>query len=220
MEIIELLKNNELFNDFSELELKEIRGNIRLKKVDRKKIVIHQDTLGSDLYLIKSGLVDIRMTDFDGNQMIIASLEPGDFFGELAVFDGKPRGADVLAKEDCELVVIHQSEILNLIEKKPGFALKIIKHLCERIRITDSFAHDLATKDVYNRLRSFLYKRAVTDTDGKLRIPVQLTQEEIAANLGCDRVMVSKLISELTKGNYLSIEKKIITINTKLPKSR
>jgi CRP-like cAMP-binding protein len=51
-------------------------------------------------------------------------------------------------------------------------------------------------------------------------VPFQLTHEEIAANLGCDRVMVSRIISELTKGDYLSIEKKIITINIKLPKSR
>lgn len=220
MDTIDILKNHLFFSDLSEDEISKLSDLTRLKHVKKKEFIIHQGELGHDMYLIKDGLVDIKISDSDGNQIILSQLEPGDLFGELSILDGKTRAADAVAKENCELIVFHKADILNLVRDNSKFAFQVIKYLCERIRFTDIFAHGLATKDVYNRLRDFLYQRARNDSDGRLKMPFQLTHEEIAAHLGCDRVMVSRIMSELVKGEYLSTDKKIITINKKLPNAR
>lgn len=220
MDTIDILKNHLFFSDLSEDEILKLCDLTRIKNVKKKEFIVQQGEYGYDMYLIKSGLVDIKISDSDGNQVILSSMESGDLFGELSILDGKTRAADVVAKENCELIVFHKSDILNLIRNNSKFALQVIKYLCKRIRFTDIFAQGLATKNVYNRFRHFLYYWAKEDSDGKLKLPIKHTHEDIAAHLGCDRVMVSRIISELTKGEYLSIEKKIITINKKLPQAR
>lgn len=220
METLDILKLHPLFCDLAENELVKLGNVTRVKHFIKKDFIVRQGDPGYDMYLIKSGLVDIKLSDALGNQVILTSLMSGDLFGELSILDGKSRVADAVAKENCELIVFHKSDFLNLIQDNSKFALQVIKYLCERIRFTDIFVHDLATKDVYNRMRNFFYQNAKDDSDGKLTVPFQLTHEEIAARLGCDRVMVSRLISELVKGDYLSIDKKIITINKKLPHAR
>lgn len=172
------------------------------------------------LYIIKEGSVNVVASDEEGNEIILSILNAGDIFGELSLFDDKPRSASVITLEKCVLLVLNKSDFMDLLKQYPQIAIQVIKYLCQRIRFSNSITKSLALMDVYERLKNFLNTMATPGVDGKLVINRPLSQREIATHIGSGREVISKILSELVKGGYLTIERKIITIHKKLPKAR
>jgi len=92
----------------------------------------------------------------------------------------------------------------------------MISKVIERAREATDNVKNLALLDVYGRVARLLLNMAV-ETDGKLRIPDKITQQEIAERVGASRDMVSRIFRDLTVGGYISVESRYITINKKPP---
>ena len=84
---------------------------------------------GDEMFYIKSGEVDISL-----HGKLLASLGPGEIFGEMALIDTKQRYADAFAKTDCELIGIDEKHFSFLIQEHPYFALNVMRVLVERLR--------------------------------------------------------------------------------------
>ena len=102
------------------------------------------------------------------------------------------------------------------IRRNPDFALDIIAKVIERARESTENVKNLALLDVYGRVARLLLNLAV-ETDGKLRIPEKITQQEIAERVGASRDMVSRIFRDLTVGGYITVENRFVTINKKPP---
>ncbi len=92
----------------------------------------------------------------------------------------------------------------------------MLSKVIERARDATDNVKNLALLDVYGRVARLLLNMAV-ETDGKLRIPDKITQQEIAERVGASRDMVSRIFRDLTVGGYISVENRFITINKKPP---
>jgi CRP/FNR family transcriptional regulator, cyclic AMP receptor protein len=219
METIDILKNNELFSALEDIELKLLADLTIQKKIKKNVFIIKEGELTTDMYLIKSGIVDIMLNNQNGKELILATLQAGDSFGELSLLDDKPRSANVIALEDCVLLVIHKCDFDEILKKNSLAAIRVIKYLCAKLRLTNSIAHSYALMDVYERLRKYLYSAAIPDVDGNLVITTHLTHKEIALKICTGREVVSRALSWLEKDEYLTVQNKTITINKKLPTS-
>jgi len=101
-------------------------------------------------------------------------------------------------------------------EKNPGISLKVSRGLARRLRELSENVRSLALMDVYGRVARTLLEMS-EEHDGKKIIPQKLTQREIASMVGASREMVSRILRDLSIGGYITIDKKIITINERLP---
>lgn len=89
------------------------------------------------LYLLISGSVEVRKDSTDGTDgRLLATLNAGDFFGEMALLDNHPRSASVYAIEECQCLVLNQWDFMSQMRANPDIALKMLAVLSERLRRT------------------------------------------------------------------------------------
>lgn len=131
------LKESPLFAALTPLELKAIDGLIHERRYLADEIIFDEGEEGQALYLIISGRVLISRLHRGGRELV-AELEPGDFFGDLALLDNAPRNAQTRALENCELAVFFRGDFLGLMETDAviGYkiALALARHLGGRLR--------------------------------------------------------------------------------------
>ena len=219
MKAIETLKNNELFGGFGVNELEALSNLARQKSITKNVFIIREGEDTHEMFLIMEGLVDVMLNNQDGDELILSTLQEGDIFGELSLLDDKPRSANVIARENCKLLVIHQSDFYDFLNKNPNAATQVIKYLCQKLRMTNYIAFSYALMDVYERLIRYLLSVAEPGVGGKLVITTTLTHKEIALKICTSREVVSRMLKKLEKDEYLTIQNKTITINTELPVS-
>jgi CRP/FNR family cyclic AMP-dependent transcriptional regulator len=211
-----MLDDVALFSDLSAKEREALESHAVVRKVPKNTFVLTEGDHSDSLYLIQEGKVKICLNDEDGKEVILNIQGPGEYFGELALLDEAPRSASVVTLEPTRLTLISKSSIEQCVQDHPAIALSLIRSFCRRIRGLSENVRNLALHDVYQRVANTLQKLAV-DESGRQVIPQRLTHQDIANMVGASREMVSKIMKELTTGNYISIENKRITIERKLP---
>src|SRR6266705_6470691 len=103
---------------------------------------------GDAMYLIEEGKVRICVRAKDGHEVTLTELHRGDFFGEMALLDGKPRSADARVAEDARLAVLSREHFLSFVSSNPNVALEMLTALANRLRHTDELLRHTATRNV------------------------------------------------------------------------
>ncbi len=187
----------------------------RVRSYPKNTVIITEGDSSDSLFVVLSGKVKAFVSDSEGHELILDTQGPGDYVGEMAL-DGKPRSASVVTLEPTTFSVVQREPLRDAIRRNPDFALEMLSKVIERARDATDNVKNLALLDVYGRVARLLLNMAV-ETDGKLRIPEKITQQEIAERVGASRDMVSRIFRDLTVGGYISVENRIITINKKPP---
>jgi CRP/FNR family transcriptional regulator, cyclic AMP receptor protein len=104
----------------------------------KSEVIFEEGSTGSEMYLIHSGRVLLSVRRNEGEQTPLVVLNPGDFFGEMALVDDSPRSTAASAVEDdTELIVIDRARFLFMVRQQPEFALSLMHTLCQRLREMD-----------------------------------------------------------------------------------
>src|SRR5438046_3927580 len=103
---------------------------------------------GDAMYLIEEGKVRICVRAKDGHEVTLTELHRGDFFGEMALLDGKPRSADARVAENARLAVLSREHFLSFVRSNPNVALEMLTALANRLRHTDELLRHTATRNV------------------------------------------------------------------------
>jgi CRP/FNR family cyclic AMP-dependent transcriptional regulator len=144
------------------------------KAYPSKQLIIREGDPSNDLYYIISGSVSVQVEDTKGREIVLAYLNPGDFFGELGLFDeALKRSAFVRAKEKCDIAQISYERMKGLHELFPDLLFSIASQLAIRLRKTSRKVSDLALTDVKGRVARTLLDlckepAAMTHPDGML----------------------------------------------------
>jgi CRP/FNR family cyclic AMP-dependent transcriptional regulator len=207
---------NALFANFTEEELEVIAAHGVTREYPKGAVVINEGDDG--LYIIRSGRVKIYASDESGNEVILHVEGAGAYFGELALIDTAPRSASVVTTEASTLTMVSRSNFERCLEESPEFAVKLICPLVRRIRKLTEKVKNLALLDVYGRVAYTLLDQAVP-LNGEQVIADHLTHQEIASMVGASREMVSRIMKDLERGNYIAKRKDQIVINRPLPRA-
>jgi uncharacterized membrane protein len=121
-----------------------------LESIERKAgaLLFRAGDEGGAMYLIEDGKVRICVRAKDGHEVILTELKRGDFFGEMALLDGKPRSADARVAEDARLAVLSREHFLSFVRSNPNVALEMLTALANRLRHTDELLRHTATRNV------------------------------------------------------------------------
>lgn len=212
------LSRVQLFAGLTDEELATLTEAKQVRRYPKNTTIINEGDTTDALYLISSGKVKVVRTLDGGKEVVISVLGPGDYFGEMSLIDHEPRSASVVTREDSEIIMLYREMFTRLLLANPQLAVNIMKGLCQRLRDADQRIESLALMDVYGRIAGLLIQMS-EEQDGLQVIRDELTHQDIASMVGASREMVSRILKDLTRGGYITIEKKIITINTKLPAS-
>ncbi len=208
---------SDLFFNLDQKWIDLLQHKARKLSLEKHQTIVTEGAETDSMYLLLSGRAKVFMSDDQGKDIILAIVTAGAYIGEVALLDGAPRTASVETLEPCELLQITRKSFVGFISEHPDHALEIIHLLTSRIRNLTANIRNLAFKNVYNRIVYLFENQAVDQGDGRKSLATPLTQQEIADMVGASREMVSRVITELVKGEYISIKSKIITINRKLP---
>lgn len=209
------LKDMPLLADVPAEELAALEELVTSRHYKKNAVVVSQGDETDSLYMIISGSLRVYISDGEGREVTLNTLTPGDSFGELALLSDQPRSASISTVEDSHLWVISKDDFLACMNRFPQIARGIIKVLIERVHALTDEVSSLALLDVYGRVRRLLIKDA-RQRNGKLVVP-RSTHMAIAARVGSSREMVSKILSDLSRGQYISVDKEWITIEKPLP---
>jgi CRP/FNR family cyclic AMP-dependent transcriptional regulator len=211
-----MLENVPLFSGLSEVALSEIEQHSSVKSFNKNAIVINQDDETYSLYVILSGAVKVFISAEDGREAVLNHQTAGDYFGDLALIDKQPRVASVMTTEPSRFMIISREDFMACLSKNPEIAINLIKPMTSRMRMLARNVSSLALLDVYGRVARVLLEQAEEQEDGEM-ITGKITQQEIADMVGASRAMVSRILKDLKAGGYISVDKKRITIQQKLP---
>jgi len=130
---VELLKEVPLFSTFNKKQLKSVRKTAKDKEFESGEAIVREgDASNTGFYLILDGQVEVKQ---DGSTL--SKLGSGQFFGEMAVLDEKPRSADVVATTDTKCLLLTSWDFKALIKTYPDMATKVIAELANRLRQTN-----------------------------------------------------------------------------------
>jgi CRP/FNR family transcriptional regulator, cyclic AMP receptor protein len=224
-----ILKDIPLFQGLGDEVLEALERVSTIKTFPKNTILFSEGDQSDSFYIIRSGRVNVGINDEDGREVILSILGPGEYFGEIALMDGEPRSAYVMTKEPSQLVIISKNDFHGLLSSHPDIMTNLFRGLLKRFREANKKIESLALMDVYGRVARLLIHLAATTgkkadggradlaTDERVTIDERLTHQEIANMVGASREMVSRVLKDLSNDGYISVHKKYITIEKKLP---
>ena len=219
--MVERLRRLPLFARLSDEELGDLAGRIRLRPYKRAEVIFRKDDPGTHLYLVLEGAVKISLPGEFGQEALVAIMRPGEFFGELALFDRSPRSAGATALEDTRAALLASDDFLAFLEHHPSAVRVVLETLARTIRRLSDRVEHLTFLDVPSRVAKYLLdlsqaavKQPVTAgarADGS-PLELSLTQDELAAFVGASRVSVNRVLGDLERREIVSVKRRRIAI--------
>lgn len=221
--IAERLRRLPLFARLSDEELSDLAGRIRMRPYHRSEVIFRKDDPGTHLYLVLDGAVKISLPGEFGQEALVAIMRPGEFFGELALFDRNPRSASAVALDDTRAALLAGDDFLAFLEHHPTTVRVVLETLARTIRRLSDRVENLTFLDVPSRVAKYLLDLAqagapvavgagaAAATPAPL-LELVLTQDELAAFVGASRVSVNRVLGDLERRDIVGVKRRRIVI--------
>ena len=199
--VVSVLAACSVFAPLDPVELDRLAGTSRVRRFDKGERIFARGDLGGGMFLIAQGSVALSVTSVDGDDVLLALLNPPQTFGELAMIDDGPRVATAVARRPSALVEISRAGVQRVLRLDPQVGIALLRELATLIRRVDEQATDLVLVDLPGRVAKFLL--AAAGPEGPVvagtRVPVEvlLTQTEVARLVGGSRQQVNRAIVHL-----------------------
>jgi CRP-like cAMP-binding protein len=189
----------ELFEDLTSDELAKLAAAAELRSYVRNDALFSQGDEPDALYVVTAGRIAIANRSIDNRESVVALMERGALFGEMALFDGQGRSAEARALEPSEVVRIPYGPLRSIYQDRPMLLWGVVKLLAERLRSTDSALADSVFLDVTGRTA----KRLLDLAGGSDEFTLPITQEELAGMVGASRERVNKAIASFVRLGWI-----------------
>ena len=206
MNKVELLKNVSIFNGLSGDELGYISKKMVPKTYDVGQVIILEESEGDDCFFVTEGSVKITQLSKDGREVILAILNEGEVFGEMALLDGDLRSANVIALEKTDALTLKRKDFIDSLKKYPQIAIQLLKEMAHRLRESDRQITSLSLSDAEKRIALSLLR--ISDEQGvikkgKVIISKPPIQQDIANMAGTSRETVSRTLKILEDERFI-----------------
>ncbi|MBW3632901.1 MAG: Crp/Fnr family transcriptional regulator [Chloroflexi bacterium] len=201
----------ELFRGLSAAELARVNDLLGRTKFPAGAMILTADQPGEIAYIILEGTLKVSTLQSSGRELTLALLGPGEVVGELAVADRAGRSADVTALEPAVLVWLDRGSFVQLRRDIPAITENLLRLLARRLRLANAQLQAMATLDVHGRVaRQLLALASVLGEDlpdGSSRIPLRITQSDLAALVGATRVRVNEVLVGFTRRRMIAVDR-------------
>jgi CRP/FNR family cyclic AMP-dependent transcriptional regulator len=194
-------------------DLLDLAASARRRSYAKGQVIFHRDDPGDSLHIIVKGEVRVILLSPQGEEMILALLGPGDFFGELSLLDGIPRSATTIAAKATETLTVERDRFVQWLQSRPAAATVILAALGRRLRAADELVGEFAFLDVHCRLvRKLLDLAGPAAEEGQVEL--HLSQDELASMVGVTRESVNKHLRFFKKRGAIDVYRRRIVLRS------
>ncbi len=201
---------------FPETLLSDLFKDSTAQDLHEGDVLFRAGDAGDGCYRIRKGLVKVVVTSKHGEERIVSLLGPGAIVGELAMIDGEPRAASVIAVADCSLLFVSRAKFQKHAEADPGVMSYLVKTLTRRLREANDVVAASTFLSVKGRLARALLNLAQytgEERDGRIELSLRISQGDLAAMAGIARENVSRTMSEWRNRNIVTRSSEYYCIN-------
>lgn len=211
-----IIKNIPFFSGLSAAEISLIESLIVKKHYAKNQIVLFEEDTANYMYFVYSGKVRVVKINEEGKEQIISIHKKNDFFGEMALLDGKTSPATVIAYEDADIGLLSKSDFERFVLNNDATRHRIIGLLCDRLRDSWAMIKILSFDNAEHRVLAVLERLqdlyGVMDDRGTI-INAKLTHQQIASYASVARETVTRILNKLEKDSIIqTLENKSILL--------
>jgi CRP/FNR family transcriptional regulator, cyclic AMP receptor protein len=187
----------------------------RIRTVPSKTVLIHAGDVPDVLYYVIKGSVEVLIEDEEGNEMVLAYLNKGQFFGEMGLFNDQPaRSAWVRTRTACELAEMTYPRFRQIAAESPTLLFELATQLASRLDRTNRKLGDLAFVDVTGRVAHAIMDLcnepdAMTHPEGT---QIKVSRQELSRLVGCSREMAGRVLKVLEEQGLLTARGKTMVV--------
>lgn len=213
---VELLKSVTLFADLEEGELERFSHVAVPRTFPAGTRVFHEGDDSDACYIVKQGSFRVTREHSDGRAITLATLGPGEIFGELAMLDGDQRSASAEALSEGELLALPANDVRALLARHPEISLKLVAGLVRRLRAANVRLSRQSFQTVPSRVAGILAQlsREAQDGDGDEteEVTIEMNQTDLAQLAGTSRESVSRFLAELERAGVVRSGRGRVTV--------
>jgi CRP/FNR family transcriptional regulator, cyclic AMP receptor protein len=209
---LDLIRRVPLFSTLTQAQAESVADAVVKRRYKRGELIVEQGKKSNFLAIVLTGRARVITTDTRGREVILATMNPGDYVGEMSLIDNQPHSATVRAEVQTDVLILGRVEFARCLPENTSMAYAVMKGLVQRLRHADRKIESLALMDVYGRVARALLEFAHTDKDGRLVIRDRVSRQDVAKMIGASREMVSRVMKDLEDRGFIEVDEDGCTI--------
>lgn len=211
------------FANFEPAEIEALAQVVVMKQFSRGEIVLLEEDTANYMYIILSGKVRVVQMNSEGKERLLAIHKRGDYFGELALLDGKTSPATVIAMEESDIGLLSKKDFDQLVFSNDKILLQFLSILCLRLRESLMMLKIMSLADAEERVRlvlKYLTRLYGVKEQRGMLVSLKLTHKDIANYASVSRETVTRLMTRFThEGEIEILDKRYLLIKPAFLKS-
>ena len=202
---LELIRRVPLFAMLTASQAESVSQAVVKSRFKRGEAIVEQGKKSNSLAIMLTGRARVITTNARGREVILATMQPGDYIGEMSLIDNEPHSATVRAEVQTDVLILGRLEFARCLPENSSMAYAVMKGLVQRLRHADRKIESLALMDVYGRVARALLEFAVEDAEGNAVIRDKVSRQDLAKMVGASREMVSRVMKDLEVRGFIEI---------------
>jgi CRP/FNR family transcriptional regulator, cyclic AMP receptor protein len=184
---------------------KEIAPRLRVIRAAKGRTLVEKGSGSTDVFFLLEGRAEVILYSSSGREVCVHDVGPGDMFGEIAVLDGAPRSASIVASSDLMVVAMRANDFTRCIESSPAAGLWLARRLASGMRRLTEQVFELSALNVQARVHCELLRMAQKGEpcSGGIEVRPAPTHAELASRIGTHREAVTREMQVLSKGKII-----------------
>ena len=210
-----LLASTQLFAGVDADTLRRVADSCTSRTFGRGQYLWYEGDEGERLVVVASGLLKVVVTSDRGDEIVLSTAGPGHTLGELALLDGGPRSASVVAVEQTSVLLLGRATVLDLMSHHPTVLDAVLRSLGALVRRLTEQTGDLVFLDLGGRLAKVLLRLAAdrpAGRDGRVVLDRALSQSDLAAMVGATRPAVNRVLQLLVARGLIAVDGRVIEL--------
>lgn len=192
-----------LFAMLTQAQAESLAGAVGKKRFKRGEFIVEQGKRYGSLFIILAGRARVVVTDRRDREVILATMHPGDYVGEMSLIDHEPHSATVEAEVQTDALVLGGEDFTRCLLENTSTMTAVMKGLVQRLRTADRKIESLALMNVYGRVANVLLDSAIPNLDGVRIIRDKISRQDIAKMVGASREMVSRVMKDFEEQGFI-----------------
>jgi CRP/FNR family transcriptional regulator, cyclic AMP receptor protein len=200
---LELIRRVPLFSMLTAAQAESVAEAVIKRRFKRGELIVEQGKKSNALFIILTGRARVFTSDSRGREVILATMNPGDYIGEMSLIDNEPHSATVRAEVQTDVLMLGRLEFARCLPENTSMAYAVMKGLVQRLRSADRKIESLALMDVYGRVARSLIEASEPDAQGNAVIRDKVSRQDLAKMVGASREMVSRVMKDLEERGFI-----------------
>lgn len=203
---LDLIRRVSLFANLTQAQAEVVAQSVVKRRFKKGEAIVEQDKKSNYLAIVLTGRARVVSTDSRGREVILATIQPGGYMGEMSLIDNQPHSATVRAEVQTDVLTLGRVEFARCLADNSAMAYAVMKVLVQRLREADRKIESLALMDVYGRVAHALLEFATKDKDGQMVIRDRISRQDVAKMIGASREMVSRVMKDLEDRSMIKLQ--------------